>query len=122
MRITLSALLFALYSTGCALSESPKSEKFSGWVRFAGEFELYDTEADMKAEKPGACMSGVLPLALQRAASNKFNFSHVSVWGFRVPRWHDPTIMYLDNEGATIVNRCDGDFVIFANRMEQYHR
>ena len=105
---------------GCAYranegSRTYPTEAYVGWVRFVGEFVLYDDESAFKDSKKDHCMSGALPLEKQLAAAKKMNGRRVRVTGVRIP-WSldDPQALSLNHDGSPIINWCGGDFVIFA--------
>lgn len=107
---------------GCAYrakaSGTPPPDSQVGWVRFVGEFVLYDDESAFKGSRMDHCMSGALPLEKQLAAAKKMNGRRVRVTGVRIA-WSlpDPQALSLNHDGSPIINRCGGDFVLFATDM-----
>jgi hypothetical protein len=93
------------------------AESYVGWVRFVGEFVLYDDQSAFESFGKNHCMSGALPLEKQRLAS-RFSGTRVKVTGVRV-RWSlpDPSAVSLNNDGSPITNWCGGEFVLFARDM-----
>lgn len=93
-------------------------ESYIGWVRFVGEFALYDNQAAFERSEREHCISGALPLDKQRLAAKEMNGRRVKVTGVRVP-WSlpDPLAISLNNDGSPITNWCGEEFVLFATDM-----
>jgi hypothetical protein len=119
-----TALCAPLIFGGSANSADPASgkiERFVGWVRFYGEFNLYETEKDMREGMNSRCISGSLPLNAQRVAPRRFNGEHVVIYGRRMSCWpRDSLTMELIYKGSHITNECRGDYMIFATSIEPY--
>lgn len=105
---------------GCAYrvkdaSRTHPTESYVGWVRFVGEFVLYDDRSAFDGSKKEHCISGALPLEKQRTAAETMNGRRVKVTGTHIA-WSlpDPLAISLNNNGSPILNWCGGDFVIFA--------
>lgn len=94
------------------------ADSYVGWVRFVGEFVLYDDRAAFAASRREHCISGALPLSEQREAAKKFAGKRVRVTGTLVP-WSlpDPLTLSLIHEGSPITNWCGGQSILFATKM-----
>lgn len=121
-RITLTlAIVVAVF--GCA-SGSPAGQpddgddSYVGYVRFVGEFVLYDNRSAFADFRREHCVSGALPLDKQREAAKRFDGKRVRVTGTRVP-WSlpSPLAISLNHEGSPITNWCAGQYVLFATDM-----
>jgi hypothetical protein len=97
---------------------SSPTESRIGWVRFVGEFALYDSQSAFERSDREHCVSGALPLDEQRLAAKTLDGRRVKVIGARVP-WSlpDPLAVSLNNGGSAITNWCGGSFVLFATKM-----
>lgn len=92
---------------------------YTGWVRFVGEFVLYDDREAFLERRRAHCVSGVLPLNEQRAAAKKFEGKRVRVTGVAV-EWSlpNPMSLSLNHKGSPISNWCAGPKVIFGTEMK----
>lgn len=123
-RITLTFSAAVIFF-GCANRLTPPSTSqpdsdgsYVGWVRFSGEFLLYDNRSAFAGSRREHCVSGALPLEKQREAARKFDGKRVRVTAVRVP-WSlpDPLAVSLNNEGSPVTNRCGGQYILFATDM-----
>ena len=123
-RITLTfAAVVAIF--GCAnqvtstrTAQPDEDGSYVGWVRFVGEFVLYDDRSAFAGSRREHCVSGALPREKQGEAGKKFDGKRVRVTGVRVP-WSlpDPLAVSLNHEGSPIMNWCGGQYVLFATDM-----
>jgi hypothetical protein len=99
-------------------SGTSPTESRIGWVRFVGEFALYDSQSAFERSDREHCVSGALPLDEQRLAAKTMDGRRVKVIGARV-QWSlpDPLAVSLNNRGSAITNWCGGRFVLFATKM-----
>ncbi len=90
-----------------------------GWVRFVGEFVLYDDREAFLERRRDRCVSGALPLNQHRVAEKKFDGKRVRVTGVSV-EWSlpDPMALSVNHKGSPITNWCGGSRVIIGTRME----
>ncbi|KQW83588.1 hypothetical protein [Brevundimonas sp. Root1279] len=121
MKPILAAALLAL--AGCASTPSsepstvfdPAAASFTGYVSFdGGEFHLFEREAQMRSAMGRPCVSGVLPLNMQRTARRDLPGQKVTFTGRAVPWAGNSTTTGLTYEGSTVRNSCGGEFVILA--------
>ena len=93
-------------------------ESHVGWVRFVGEFVLYDDKSAFEGARRDHCISGALPLEKQQVAAKKMDGRRVKVTGVRIT-WSlpDPLAVSLNNDGSPITNWCGGNFILFATDM-----
>jgi hypothetical protein len=99
---------------------APAAEKtYIGWVRFTGEFNLYDDHTSFLNSSRSHCISGALPLDAQRTARQTLDGQRVRVTA-RSVTWSLPgsLAVSMNNEGAPITNWCLGDQVLFATAMQ----
>jgi hypothetical protein len=103
---------------GPSESDTPKTERFSGWVRFYGEFLLYSEKRDLDRGIRASCISGSLPLQAERRAAELFNGKHVVIYGQREP-WFVASPLQLSEpyKGSNIENQCAGKFIILATKI-----
>jgi hypothetical protein len=89
-----------------------------GWVRFIGEFALYESEQAAGDRGREGCVSGALPLEQQRLAAEKFEGKRVRITASEVA-WElpDPLALSLNHAGSPITNWCGGSFVLFASNI-----
>lgn len=115
--LILSLLAACADGKGSGLVDA-KPNVFIGWVRFTGEFMLYETRDAMEEGANVSCISGALPLPAQRDAMHRFNRTHVIIYGHEEP-WvrYSRSQVALLNEGAPIENQCSSVFVIFATKI-----
>jgi hypothetical protein len=120
-RITLT-LAVVVAAFGCAsglpAGQSGDADSYVGYVRFVGEFVLYDDRSAFAHFRKEHCVSGALPLDKQREAAKRFDGKRVRVTGTRVP-WSlpGPLAVSLNHEGSPITNWCGGQYVLFATDM-----
>ena len=90
-----------------------------GWVRFVGEFVLYDDREAFLERRRDHCVSGALPLNQHRVAAKKFDGKRVRVTGVSV-EWSlpDPMALSVNHKGSPITNWCGGSRVIFGTGMK----
>jgi hypothetical protein len=121
-------ILAVLCGFGCAGSASSSREAnagaeqtYVGWVRFVGEFVLYDDRSAFLERRRANCISGALPLAAQRAAVGKFDGKRVRVRAvpveFAIPESADVIALSMVHQGSAITNWCGGPRVLFATEM-----
>ena len=108
----------ASQSASTHVKESEGGGSYVGWVRFVGEFVLYDDRSAFADSRREHCVSGALPLDKQREAAKKFNGKRVRVKAKPVP-WSlpDPLAVSLNHEGSPITNWCGGKYILFATDM-----
>lgn len=124
-RIAGCLLLMPLLSA-CAY-RGPSSEALTagsdgvyvGWVRFVGEFVLYDDREAFLERRRDHCVSGALPFNEHRVAARTFDGKRVRVTGVAV-EWSlpDPMALSLNHKGSPIANWCAGSTVIFGTEMK----
>jgi hypothetical protein len=123
-RVVPAILAAVLVSGGCAgeggsrRDQAHATQSYVGWVRFVGEFALYDDRSAYESSRHARCISGALPLEQQRKAAYEFEGRRVRVTAVRVA-WFlpDPLSVSLNNDGSPITNWCEGKYVLFATEM-----
>ncbi|GAA0635581.1 hypothetical protein [Brevundimonas lenta] len=121
---TLLPAIGFLALTACATTPTPPASfdpaatSFTGWVRFTdGEFQLFEREVQVRNEFSRPCVSGALPLDLQRTARRDLSGQMVTFTG-RAVSWADrSTPTGLTHEASIIRNTCGGDYVILAESV-----
>ena len=122
--LSLSALVLSACATSGTNVAPPPSwvdvsaTEFTGWVRVRGEeFQLYETEPRLLAGGATPCISGALPLDLQRA-SGDISGQKVKFFG-RTRAWSERgESQRIDLQGSDVSNLCRRDVVIQADRVE----
>lgn len=104
--------------TATRAAQPDEDDSYVGWVRFVGEFVLYDDRSAFTGSRREHCVSGALPLNEQGEAAKRFDGKRVRVTATRVP-WSlpDPLAVSLNHEGSPITNWCGGEYVLFATDM-----
>lgn len=123
-RSVLTILVVVFVSGGCAGEgggrgdQAHATQSYVGWVRFVGEFALYDDWSAYENSRHAHCISGALPLEQQRRVAREFEGRRVRVTAVRVA-WFlpDPLAVSLNNDGSPITNWCGGKYVLFATEM-----
>lgn len=120
--ITAAALALTACASG-ATAPAPASfdasaTQWTGWIRFVGhEFALYDDENALRRPFSQDCVSGVLPLDLQRQAARDLGGLEVVVTG-RTAAWSDDLPGdRLEHEGSILRNECRKGVVILASSV-----
>src|SRR5215216_7239190 len=100
------------------VDEAESVGTYVGWVRFIGEFVLYDDRSAFENSRMEHCVSGALPLDRQNEAAEKFDGKRVRVKAKPVP-WSlpHPLAISLNHEGSPITNWCGGEYILFAIDM-----
>ena len=95
-----------------------EEDSYVGWVRFVGEFVLYDDRSAFAGARKEHCVSGALPLDKQKQAAKRFDGKRVKITGTRVS-WSQPNplAVSLNHKRSPITNWCGGEYVLFATDM-----
>lgn len=113
--LVVSMLYLGSCGTAAITSESD-ARVWRGVVVFsAGEFQIYETGTPNDVSE--GCISGSLPLDLQKRAAEQYNRSAVIIVGRSVPWPTEPLLAYLEHRGGRVSNECGGDYVIFASEI-----
>lgn len=95
----------------------PAATTFTGWVRVSnGEFQLYPQQRQLNQPFSRPCVSGALPSALQRTATD-LTGNQVRFTGRAVDWDENKQNGIVRHEGSRIVNECGGDHVIEATGL-----
>jgi hypothetical protein len=114
--------LFASVALGSCAGGAPRDpdrvDQYVGWVRFVGEFALYSDYGAFENSDRDACVSGSLPLEMQRSAAAALDGKRVRIIAKRVP-WvlPGPLAMSLNHQGSPITNWCGKEYVLFATQI-----
>jgi len=96
----------------------PAASQWEGWVRFSEEeFQLYPREVQVLRPFSRPCLSGALPLNLQRQAVRDLGGQKVRVTGRTTPWTGREAGNRIDHAGSDITNVCGGQAVILAESM-----
>ena len=115
--VVVAALLNGCSAMNVITNTTDNEESWEGYIGFRGEFQLYDSSTSFLTRDESRCISGALPLAQHRDAASRLIGSHVSVIGERVNWSLRPEDLALIHDGSPVVNRCGGEFVIFARTI-----